>query len=254
MSNNNYFFNLLTIGLLLVKTESTISQSSSNSQNQKPKPCKVVCLQPAHTKQPKMTWHGGVRGGSCNKNLQNDNTSQLMVLVPPEYKNENTKEEFSGLTSVERPVFWIYLPKTSAQKLALIIKEDDTIERSQTFFSIIGKTGIIGLKPSINAPSLEVGKAYTWTVVLICGKNQSPNDTWITSWVYRIAPTKQPPTNATDLELASWYNKEDIWYDALDSLAKAREMEPKRKDLIDIWTNFLNSAGLNSISTTDLQF
>jgi hypothetical protein len=159
----------------------------------------------------------------------------------------------TGLTVAERPTFWVYLPKTSAKQVVLSIREEGTKHHSQTFFPITGASGIISLQPSENSPPLEAGKTYQWAVVLICGERPSPNDPAIASWVRRVAPP-QPTNQGTALAQAAWYGERGIWYDALDSLAEARRTQSHNQALTGIWTEFLNSAGLEAISTQPLQF
>jgi len=262
MSNHKYFFNFLILGLLLSGTELAIAQQNTNSQTEKTKPCTIVCLNPDRSKQPKMTFAGGTRGGLlCGQNLQNDPKLKLHILVPsayePETPNGNPENGWAGLTLAERPVFWVYLPKTSAKQVTLVIREENSgEEHSKTDFPITGKLGIFGLKLSDKSPPLKVGKAYTWTVNLMCDKKQipGPDDMWFTSGVYRLDSRKipRPPSNSTALTLASWYAEHGIWYDALDTLAEARRAEPNKQNLVDIWTDFLNSAGLEAISKEPL--
>ena len=256
MLNNHYFFNLITVGLLLIGIKPTIAQPTANSparsESAMPRarsaPARVFFKPPPDDKQPDRTAGAGSRGGhgQCPQDatIPTANTPPLMALVPTTNR---------GLTLAERPTFWVYLPETSAKQVVLSIREEGIKHHSQTFFPITGTSGIISLKPPEDSPPLEVGKTYQWAVVLVCGERSSPNDPTIASWVDRVA-LPQPINQGTALQQAAWYGEQGIWYDALDSLAEARRTQSNNKALTDIWTDFFNSVGLEAISTEPLRF
>jgi hypothetical protein len=246
MLNNRYFFNFITLGLLLIGTAPTIAQSTGNSPARSESAiARVYFKPPPDDKEPDRTTGAGSRGGQCPQDaaISTANTPPLMALVPTTNK---------GLTLAERPTFWVYLPKTFAKQVVLSIREEGTKDHSQTFFPITETSGLISLTPPPNSPPLEVGKTYQWAVVLVCGERPSPNDPAIASWVRRVAPS-QPTNQGTALEQAAWYGEQGIWYDALDSLAEARRTQANNKALAGIWTDFLNSVGLEVIATEPLQ-
>jgi Domain of Unknown Function (DUF928) len=245
MLNNHYFFNLITLGLLLIGTEPTLAQLSSNGSARSVNSiARVSFTPPPDDKQPDRTAGAGSRGGKCTQEatVPTADTPPLRALVPTN----------RGLTLAERPTFYVHLPETSAKQVALSIKEEGTKYHSQTFFPITGTAGIISLKPSDSSPPLEVGKTYQWAVVLLCGERPNPNDPAITSWVRRVA-LSQPTNQGTALQQAAWYGQNGIWYDALASLAEARRTQPNDKALIDDWTDFLKSAGLDAMATEPIQ-
>ena len=162
----------------------------------------------------------------------------MIPLVPP--------SNF-GLTTAEHPSFSIYLPQTSAKQIVLSIREEGTKHHSQTFIPITGESGIISIKPSPTSTPLEVGKTYQWAVVLVCGERPSPNDPAIAAWVRRIA-LSEPRKETTLLEQAAWYGEQGIWYDALTSLIQVKRSQPNNQTLINIWTEFLESGGLQATS------
>jgi hypothetical protein len=246
MLNNYYFFNLITLGLLLSGAEPTFAQpSTTTSAVSDHSSNRVSFTPPPDDKLPGRTVGAGSRGGQCTQEATASmaNTSPLRALVPTTNK---------GLTLAEHPTFFVHLPATSAKQVALSIQEEGTKYHSQTFFPITGTSGIISLKPSDNSPPLEVGKTYQWAVVLVCGERPNPNDPAIVSWVRRIAPS-QPPNQGTALQRAAWYGRYGYWYDALASLAEARRTQFNNKDLATNWTDFLKSAGLDAMATEPIQ-
>ncbi len=245
MLHNYYYFNLLTVGLLLIGAEPTLAQSADSTSAGSAHVSTIVSFTPPPDDNlPDRTAGAGSRGGQCTQEATapTANTPPFRALVPTTNR---------GLTLAEHPTFFVHLPATSARQAVLSIREDGTKPHSQTFFPITGTPGIISLKPSDNSPPLEVGKTYQWAVVLVCGERPNPNDPVVASWVRRVA-LSQPPKQGTALQQAAWYGKQGYWYDALASFAEARRAQNDRT-LTDNWTAFLKSAGLDAIATERIQ-
>ena len=255
MLNNQRLLNLTTVGLLLLGTAPTMAQSITNRSARNDRILtRVLFKPPPEDKKPEgeQTVGAGSRhGGWCLQdatpaNLANSPSTQssLMSIVPT--------TNF-GLTIAERPILWIYLPETSARQVVLSIREEGGTHHSQTLVPITGAYGVISLQPNPDSPPLEVGKTYQWSVVLVCGEKPTPNDPGIASWVRRVA-LSEPSDQGAALEQAAWYGERGIWYDALGSLAEARRSQSNNQALTSVWTEFLNSEGLEAISTEPLRF
>lgn len=172
----------------------------------------------------------------------------MMALVP---------SSNYGLTLTERPTFFIALPKTSAQQLILSISENGKTYHSQTVIAIKDTPGIIKITPAQDAPPLEVGKEYQWSVVLVCGSKPGPNDPAIASWVRRVAPPQTMPSQLKQehsLAQAVWYGNQGLWYDALNALVEARRSQPQNEAMTSIWSEFLTSVGLQDVSSEPIRF
>lgn len=247
MLNSRYFLKLMAIalfvtGILLSNAQTPMGLTRSDGLLPR-----IFFKPPADAQEPHKTTGAGSRGGACPQDtLLSETTARRspMALVP----NTNT-----GLTLAERPTFWIYLPKTTAKQIVLSIREGGIKDHAQVYLPTPQDSGVVGFQLPVTDPALEIGKTYQWAVVLICGARPSPNDPAIAAWVRRIAPM-QPLKKGTILEQAAWYGEQGIWYDAIAALAEVRRTKPQDKGLTDIWTQFLNSAGLEAISTEPLQF
>ena len=160
-----------------------------------------------------------------------------------------------GLTVADRPNFWVYLPKTSAQQAILSIKEEGVKPHWQQSVSLTGEAGIIGIKLSDDAPGLEIGKNYQWAVILVCGSRPNPNDPVVAAWIKRVDESpvidSQLPAQ-TMLEKAAWYAQKGIWYDALDILIE--EKKSSSDNWHDIWVKYLQSGGLEEIANEPVIF
>lgn len=193
---------------------------------------------PGHGK-PDNTGHAGSRNEKRCSADSLPSSGFLTALVLP---------DSVGLTSSERPVFWVYLPPTTAKQVILVIRNEDETHHSQTIIPISGEGGIIGLTIGKDASPLEVGKRYQWDAVLVCGEKPHPNDPVVTDWVERVN-LSQSPSFSSPLDMATQYGKQGIWYDMLTYLVQATIEQPSNEKIGIMWKDLLNYAGLGSIST-----
>lgn len=166
----------------------------------------------------------------------------LAALVP---------QSNNGLTLSARPTFWVHLPKTAAQQAVLSVRAEDGTFHSQSFIPIPEAEGIASFELPENAPELAVNKTYQWTVVLLCGERPSPNDPAVMAWVRRVnPPASMPPSlsRSSVLRQADWYSQNGFWYDAVSSLASLRRAHSEDGAIARVWSGFLASAGLQSLS------
>lgn len=210
----------------------------------------IVCFKPPpDEKKPDGTTGTGSRG-ECNLDATPEFKTKpsLMALVP------NSQQ---GLTLAERPTFYIAVPKTSAKTIVLSIRENGQQFHSQTVIPIQNSPGILEIKLPQSAPPLEIGKNYQWAVVLVCGEKPRPDDPAIVSWVQRVELPQPIPAQLKQesaLTQAVWYGEQGLWYDTLSALVAAKRSQPESQVIEEIWTNFLDSVGLQSVASTPLPF
>lgn len=149
-----------------------------------------------------------------------------------------------GLTTAERPTFWVYIPETSARQVILSIKQEGNSPHWQQSIDLKGKAGITGIKLADDAPALELGKNYQWAIVLVCGDRPSPNDPVNTAWIKRIELAEGEPIPTEALAKAAVLAEQGIWYDTLDILAA---QEPS-VDNWQVWIEYLKSGGLDRVA------
>ncbi|MGD1920395.1 MAG: DUF928 domain-containing protein [Pleurocapsa sp.] len=150
-----------------------------------------------------------------------------------------------GLTTLERPDLWIYLPKTSAKQAILSIREEGNIPHWQQSVELTERAGVTGIRLADDAPILKLGKNYQWAVILICCDRPNPNDPVVTSWIKRVAPKNIKTPSTSKLELASTYAQQGIWYDALNILISEKSSQ---ENWCNLWSEYLESAGLDKIA------
>jgi hypothetical protein len=218
-------------------------------------PVQRVTFEPPDEDQPSHTVGGASRGGvflclSDNVAEQNQNLlSNFLPLIP--HNNH-------GLTTAERPTFYANVPETNAQKVFFSLRDQDNQTLYQKEFSIPQTGGIISFSLPETAPSLEIGKNYQWSMVLMCNQTMRPDSPRITSWVKRVEPlpmTLSKSQHPLSLELAGLYAKNGIWYDSLDILGNLwRQSSENFTQNANQWANFLSqdSVGLEAIATQPL--
>ena len=160
-----------------------------------------------------------------------------------------------GLTVVERPTFFVYVPQTSAQKAFFSLKDKDESYYYQATLPITGTSGIVSFKLPADAPALEIGKSYQWSFVTICGERLAVDDPRVEGQIQRIEPNKEFSSqlkNLSPLERAAVYGADGIWYDTLATLAELRRSQPNDITLAATWENLLKSVGLDAIATKPL--
>jgi hypothetical protein len=166
------------------------------------------------------------------------------ALVPPNR---------AGITWSDRPTLWVYLPKTSARQMILILKEKDGPSQHSQKVPITGESGIVGISLAENAAPLSIDKTYQWAVVLMCKNRLTPNDPFVQSSITR---KRSAPIQVSGLlEQAAEYSKQGVWHDALTTLAQARQAQPQDKTLQRIWQDFLKqpAVGLGAIAKEPLR-
>jgi Domain of Unknown Function (DUF928) len=115
---------------------------------------------------------GSRNGQSC----PNQETS-LRSLMPIE----------RGITFSDRPTVAIAVPDNSPIKQAVLTFRDDQEQiHAQVTLPVIVKQGVTRLQLPTSTPPLNVGKAYRWSVVMICGDTVQPDDPILNGWLQRL--------------------------------------------------------------------
>ena len=256
---NNTYNNIssLTILSLLFSVAIAFSSAFDAMASEEKINTPVLFQPPPGEEQPEETEGAGTRdGGSCSHNVATqalktiDDRSDLTAIAPYRNSNYGAKIIYGGTTK-GHPTFWVNLPKTSAQKAILMVKKGSDapwhqlLPHWQQTISLPEKAGIIDIELSKDAPALEIGKNYQWKVVLVCGNSPNPNDPEVTAGIKRIDPSQinnsNVPTTQTELDKASLYARQGIWYDALDIVV---EEKSSWNNWNDIWVGYLQSGGL----------
>lgn len=164
-----------------------------------------------------------------------------------------------GLTANEQPSLFLYFSQGSTVDQAILsMKAADQSEIYETTVSLpqVGsaeKGAVVKVNLPESLPSLEAGKEYTWSLVLMCNGQLRPDSPVLEGGVKRVAPI--PAADETSVSLAQQaeiYGNAGLWYDLLSTLALMREQEPENAQPVSTWSSVLNTAGLEEISNAPL--
>jgi hypothetical protein len=165
-----------------------------------------------------------------------------------------TWDSVLGLTVVERPTFWFYVPYslTPTQDIEFVLQDDKGNEVYRSLLTASDTSpGVVGFElPSTEAP-LAVGKMYHWFFTIYCNPENREVHPFVHGWVQRVAlnpSLKRQLAQATPQETVALYRANDIWYEAVTSLAKLRRKNPENALLTDEWTKLLQFVNLEAIA------
>ncbi|MCL1463380.1 DUF928 domain-containing protein [Argonema galeatum] len=178
----------------------------------------------------------------------------LTALVPPNSR---------GATLSAYPTFFFYVSKEEDKdrKMTFTLSDESSQkEIYKTIFTSTGPAGIVSISLPVypNLRPLETGRSYRWTCDLSFVGSDGEKALSLYGWIWRINPTAELQT---DLEQAASlrdrlaaYDKNNVWYDTLATLAELRRANPNDAELTAKWTALLESVGLgqNKIPTQSL--
>jgi hypothetical protein len=231
---------LLTIALLLnilIEGSFTLVQSQlvTNSTNL---PDRVVFSEnfdPPGEPEPKTSSGAGSRDSQrCSLNEK-----PIKPLMP--------KSNF-GLTFEEHPSVFIHLPKTSAKRVVLSLKDEKAKYYQRSFLPITTNGEIVSFKLPTEKSPLAIGKNYQWSLVIVCGRKVQPDDPTFRGWVQRVARTPlmdRKLANKTPIWRAKWYGDNGYWYEMLMAIEEAKKTQPTNIQLNSLLQKFWQWQGLN---------
>lgn len=154
----------------------------------------------------------------------------------------------SGLTLAKHPTFLAYVPKTSAKTAEFSLRSRNGSGIYRTTFALTSTPGVVRISLPPQAPPLEIGKQYTWSVAMICNPNDRIDDRFVTGSIQR---TELDPTQLRQIQQAppkervSLYQAANVWYDAIVLLLELQRTQPHDPSINAMWREFLQSGGLD---------
>ncbi len=157
-----------------------------------------------------------------------------------------------GYTTESNPTLWFYVPyalnNDEMPAIFRLMTEDNQELYSTTVF---GEDTERSITPGITAISLpedevalQVDEQYRWTLRVDC-EGETP--IFVEGWIQRVEALPEIQSQSP-LVQASIFAQNGIWYDAVDRLAELRQDNPNDPDLMNAWTELLESVGLNAIA------
>jgi hypothetical protein len=243
MKKSNILFGikLLLFGSVILFTMSFLGiQVQAETVSSQIRPQQKVTFEPPGGNQPKSSKGGASRGNFCSAGV-NDSSPNMVSLIP----------DFNqGLTLKSHPTLMVYIPNSVTQ-VFLSIQEIDSQTNYQKMLPIKGESGIVSITLPQEAPGLEIGKNYQWSVVAMCNNQLRPDSPLVQGLIKRIEPTaqlKEQLNQATPLESAILYGQAGIWYETITALAQLKLKNPGDRQITANWEELLTSVGLGEIA------
>jgi hypothetical protein len=173
----------------------------------------------------------------------------LIALVP---------ENNQGLTGSGTPTFFFYVPKTEKpQVVEFVLVDGNERQIYETQFTTDGNSGIVGITIPGTEPanSLEVGKTYRWYFAMVPDQKNRNSDIYVTGSIKRVAVNPELENKlkqGASLDLADRYQTNNLWYDAMATIAELRRSRPTDTAVVTKWQQMLNSVNLQKLAQEPL--
>lgn len=148
-----------------------------------------------------------------------------------------------NLTTKERPTYFAHVADPAITQLFLSLQKESGDDFYQTVIPITPGSDLVIIQMPDDAPPLEVGTAYNWSIAMICGSSLRPDDPVITGQIRRVAidaAMQAELEGMSTLDQAAWYIKHGIWFDALKA-----SMDAQQPALVE---SLLNAVGLSDVA------
>lgn len=241
----------LFLGLVLSSATLLTSQTSLLAQ-----PGNTVILAQAATfnppPPPKDPPPGGRVRGGAKRGLCPQITTELTALVPFS-QEKNSVTNVWGLTTVEHPTFWFYVPlaKDSNLLTEFVLQDSESNPIYQQDITLPQQPGVIGVTLPGNVTPLALNKRYRWFFTIYCDREKQSPPIYLEGVIERV---ELKPTISQQLETAQplqqffLYAKNGYWYDAITKLAQLRQQNPQDKELEAKWQDLLTSINLGDVA------
>lgn len=203
--------------------------------------------------------------GGAGRGCGNRSEELPMPLVP---LAAGSKDVRWGLTTTDRPTFWLYTPKGIKDGALIVLVLQDGIGKTshRLRFQIPPNTppAILSLPIPATAPPLQANTRYHWEIRLFCNSGNSalaePSIDVPIIFKGGIQRTtlsaklqRQLATIKTPLDRATFYANNGIWYDALTTLG----LQMQGKQSIDsaiarAWSDLLCQANLQLVTASPI--
>lgn len=174
-----------------------------------------------------------------------DDTPHLSVLAP----------DHTGLTTREQPALYWFVSKPAAAKLEVtVINEQVVVPALEKELAAPAASGIQRLRLTDVNVKLQLGVEYRWHVSLVLDSKQRSNDIIASGTIQRVEPSPELRERLKTLdwrELARVYAEEGIWYDAIDVISQAIELDPSDRAARRQRALLLQQVGLTEASRYD---
>ncbi|MBE9224935.1 DUF928 domain-containing protein [Phormidium sp. LEGE 05292] len=163
-----------------------------------------------------------------------------------------------GLTGSAAPTFFFYVPKTQKpQMVEFVLIDENERQIYETQFTTDGNSGVVGITIPGNEPTktLEVGKTYRWYFAIVPDRENRRSDIYVQGSIKRVAVNQDLENKlkqGASLDLADSYKANNLWYDAMATVAELRRSRPTDTAVAAKWEQLLNSVNLQKLAQEPL--
>ena len=159
----------------------------------------------------------------------------------------------------EYPSFWFYIPYNpndihQIEFLLLDSRERQTIYR--TGVELTEGAGVIQIEvPRKKQPALKLHKIYRWYLKLDCNPNKSNEpDLVVDGWLRRMPlnASLPDPSDAITFQNYLFYRENNLWYDAINTLAQLHFTNSDNHRFSSAWVDLLNSFGSGKVAPEEM--
>lgn len=224
---------------------------STQQQHSQPLPQSVLAQRRSRLRfkipniSPSRRLEGGIARGNCGFDAANK--IQMKALLP---------DTNIGLTTTGKPTFFFQISPTSVEegKFLLLNAKGNEIIYEKTF-PLTKTGGVTSFTLPDDADALEVGREYTWELVVNCDPEDQRGNPRVQGSIKRLPASQKLASDMARIPMrdrAAVYAEAGYWYDSLKTLADLRSTNPNDSTLISDWNDLLESAGLSKMAKEPL--
>ena len=147
-----------------------------------------------------------------------------------------------GHTVKSRPVFLVYTPNIPADthNIFFHIRDEQGENVYGTFLPIDANTNMLRVQLPEDAPHLQVGQVYKWSVAIPCSGDLKPDTPFVSGWIERVNDETSLETSAlSPLERVYQYGQAGLWYDMMALSDELYRAQPQDTETITLWREVL---------------
>jgi Domain of Unknown Function (DUF928) len=196
----------------------------------------------------------GNRSAAASRDKCPQVSPPLTALVP-----KYQERRVWGLTQMERPTFWFYVPYTNSSIVDMSFTLQDESNPAETkivyenlTISPAQKSGLMQVTLPSSIEPLATNKTYHWFLKLNMGCRSGQRPLFVDGWVQRIDMDRHLSVQiqqATPTAKVALYAENGLWYDALATLANLRLTQPQDTALNQDWQNLLDAIELGELAS-----
>jgi hypothetical protein len=159
------------------------------------------------------------------------------------------------LTASAYPTILVKIAESESLQAEFTLWDENLKGIYQTTLTLTDQPGIVSVKLPADAPPLEIGKRYKWSVAAICDSAERQRDVVVQGWLQRAQISSSLSSQietAEPLDRVKLYAENGFWYDTVATLAELKRSLPDDTRVAAEWQELLNSVGLTEFSQVAL--